>query len=74
MLLQSEALHTGRLGFPIKIKWCFDQDVKVVPGATFTKRMCDRCGSLQKEEDVVSTLNRRQKVFNRGALRLCGGT
>jgi len=27
-------------------KWCCDQDVKVAPGATFTKRMCDQCGSL----------------------------
>ena len=26
-----------------------------VPGATFTKRMCDRYGSLQKGEDVVAT-------------------
>jgi len=49
-----EALHTCRLGFPITIKW-FDQDVKVVPCATFTKRMCDRCGSLQKGGDVVAT-------------------
>jgi len=41
--------------FPITTKWCFDQDVKVVPGATFTKRMCDRCCSLQKRRDVVAT-------------------
>ena len=35
--------------------WCCEQDVKVVPGATFTKRTCDRCNSLQKGEDVVVT-------------------
>jgi len=29
--------------------------VKVVPGATFTKRMCDRCGSQQKGGEVVAT-------------------
>jgi len=34
MLPQCEALHTCRLGFPITAKWCFDQDLKVVPGAT----------------------------------------
>jgi len=55
LLPQCEALHTCRLGFPITTKWCFDQDVKVVPDATFTKRMCDRCGSLQKGVDVVAT-------------------
>jgi len=55
LLPQCEALHTCRLGFPITIKWCFDQDVKVVSGATFTKRMCDSCGSQQKGGDVVAT-------------------
>jgi len=55
LLPQCEALHTCCLSFPITTKWCFDQDVKVVPGATFTKRMCDRCGSLQKGGDVVAT-------------------
>jgi len=55
LLPQCEALHTCRLGFPITTKWCFDQDVKVVPGAIFTKRMCDRCGYLQKGGDVVAT-------------------
>ena len=42
-------------GFPIATKWCCEQDVKVVPGATFTKRTCDRCGSLKKGGDVVAT-------------------
>ena len=28
---------------------CCDQDVKVVPRATFTKRTCGRCGSLKEE-------------------------
>ena len=54
MLPQCEALHTCLLGFPITTKWCFDEDVTVVPGATFTKRMCDRCDSLQKGGDVVA--------------------
>ena len=31
-----EALHICCPGFPITTKWCFDQDVKVVPGVTFT--------------------------------------
>jgi len=35
-------------------KWCFNQDVKVVPGATFTERTRDRCGSLQKGGNVVA--------------------
>jgi len=37
---QCEALRTCHLGFPITTKWCCDQDVKVMLGATFTKRMC----------------------------------
>jgi len=57
LLPQCEALHTRRLGFPITTKWCFDQDVNVVPGATFTKRMCDRCGSLQKEGTLLQPLS-----------------
>ena len=44
-----------RSAFPITTKWCFDQDVKVVPDATFTKRTCDRCGSLQKGGNVIAT-------------------
>jgi len=48
-------LHACRLGYPITTKWYFDQDVKVVLGATFTKRMWGRCGSLQKGGDVVAT-------------------
>jgi len=55
LLPQCEALHACRLGFPITAKWCLDQDVTVVPGATFTKRMCNGCGSLQKGGDVVAT-------------------
>jgi len=38
LLPQCEALHTCHSGFPITTKWCCDQDVKVVPGAAFTKR------------------------------------
>jgi len=55
LLPQCEALHTCPLAFPITTKWCFDQDVKVVPGKNFSKRMCDRCSSLQKQGDVVAT-------------------
>jgi len=52
---QWEALCICFSAFPITTKWCFDQDMKVVPGRTFTKRTCNRCGSLQKREDVVAT-------------------
>jgi len=52
---QWEALRTCCSAFPITKKWFFDQNVKVVPGATFRKRTCNRCGSLQKRGDVVST-------------------
>ena len=55
LVQQWEALCTCYSAFPITTKWCFDQDVKVVPGATFTKRTCSRCGSLQKRGDVVGT-------------------
>ena len=40
--------------FPITTMWCFEQDVKMVPGATFTKRTCNWCCSLQKGGDVVA--------------------
>ena len=40
--------------FPIATKWCCDQDVKVVLCEVFTKRTCDRCGSLWKGGDVVA--------------------
>jgi len=36
-----EALRTCHLGIPITTTWCCDQDVKVMPGATFTKSTCD---------------------------------
>jgi len=49
------ALRTCCSAFPITTKWCFHQDVKVAPGATFTKRTCNRCRSLQKRGDVVGT-------------------
>ena len=49
LLPQCEALHTCRLGFPITTKWCFDQDVKVVPGATFTKRYVLSTMGVSKE-------------------------
>ena len=50
-----EALRTCCSAFPITTKWCFDQDAKAVPGATFTRRTCNRCSSLQKQRDVVAT-------------------
>jgi len=37
LLPQCEALRTCRSGFLIATKWCCDQDVKVMPGADFTK-------------------------------------
>jgi len=43
------------LGVLITTKWFCDQDVKVVRCEAFTKKMCDRCGSLQKGGDVVAT-------------------
>ena len=52
---QCEALRTCCFAFPITTKWYFDQDVKVVPGPTFTKRTCNRCCSLQKRGNVVAT-------------------
>jgi len=55
LVQQWEALRTCCLAFSITTKWCFDQDVKVVTGATFRKRTCNRCGSLQKRGDVVGT-------------------
>jgi len=35
-------------------RWCCAQDVKIMPDAAFTKRMCYRCGSLWIG-DVVAT-------------------
>jgi len=55
LVRHSEALRTCWSAFPITTKWCFDQDVKVVPGTTFTKRMCPTCGSLQKRGNTAST-------------------
>ena len=55
LVRQWEGLRTCFSAFPITTKWCFDQDVKVVPGTTFTKGTCNRCGSLQKRRDVVAT-------------------
>jgi len=42
LLPQCEALRTCCPGLPIATKWCCEQDAKVVPGATCTKRTCDR--------------------------------
>ena len=45
---QFEGLCTCCSACPITTKWYFDQDVKMVPGTTFTKRTCNRCGLLKK--------------------------
>ena len=55
LLPQCEALCTWRSGFLIATKWCCDQDVMVMPGADFTKRMCDWCSLLYKWGIVVAT-------------------
>jgi len=55
LMWQWEALLTCCPAFPFTANWCFDQHVKVVPGTTFTKGTCNRCGSLQKRGDVVAT-------------------
>jgi len=54
---QCEAVRTCCSALLITTKWCFDQDVKVVPGTTFTKRICNGCGSLQKRGDVCWNLS-----------------
>jgi len=52
---QCEALRTCCSAFLITTKWCFKQDVKVVPSTTSTKITCNGCVSLQKRGDVVAT-------------------
>jgi len=41
---QCEALRTCCSAFLITTKWCFDQDVKVMPGISFTKITSNGCG------------------------------
>jgi len=53
---QSEGLHTCCSAFPITTKRCFDQHVKMVPGTTFTKRTCNRCGLLKKRGMLLQPL------------------
>ena len=68
LLPRFEALRTCRSGFPIATKWCCDQDVKVVPGSAFTRRTCDRCGSLHWLCDSSWTgCARRTKIYVCGA-------
>ena len=55
LLPECDVLRPCRSGFLIATKCCCDQDVKVVPGADFTKGICDQCNSLQKVGDVVAT-------------------
>jgi len=52
---QCEVLRTCCSAFPVTTKWLFDQDVKVLPSTTFTKRTCNGCGSFKKRGDVVTT-------------------
>ena len=54
-LSQCEALLASRSGFPNVTKWSCDRDVKVVSGATFRKRTCNRCGSLWKGGNTLAT-------------------
>jgi len=56
---QCEGLATCCSAFPITTKWCFDEDVKVVPGTTFTKRTCNRCGLLKKRGMLLQPLGWR---------------
>ena len=60
LVQQWEALRTCCSTFPITTKWCYDQDVKVVPGTTFTKRMC---GSLQKHVITWRTCKWSVNIF-----------
>jgi len=60
---QCEALHTCHSGFPIATKWCCDQDVKVMPGAAFTKRTIllrseSQSGKCTKLRTVAASNNR----------------
>ena len=48
-----------KIAFPITTKWCFDQDVKMVPGTNFTKRPCNRCGLLKKRGMLLQPLGWR---------------
>jgi len=58
LLPQCEALSTCSSGFLIATKWCCDQDVKIVPGAAFAKRTCNRCG-CKKEGMLLQPLGWR---------------
>jgi len=40
LLPQCEALYICCWGFSITTKWCYDQNVNAMSGATFTKKMC----------------------------------
>ena len=52
---QCEGLRTCCSAFLITTKWRFNQDVKVVPGITFTKRTRNGCVLLQKQGDAVAS-------------------
>jgi len=56
---QCEALRTCHSGFPIAIKWCCDQDVKVVPGATFAEKCIIRAVHCKKEGMLLQPLHWR---------------
>ena len=56
---QFEGLRTCCSAFPITAKWCFGQDVKIVPGTTITNRTCNRCGLLKIRGMLLQTLGWR---------------
>jgi len=56
---QCASLRTCCSAFPIKTKWYFDQDVKLVPGTTFTKGTWNRCGLLKKRGMLLQPLGWR---------------
>ena len=58
LLPQCEALRTCRSGFPITT-WCCDQDVKVVPGADFTKKRAIGAVRCKKEKMLLQPLRLR---------------
>ena len=56
MVPQCGALCTCSSVFLITTKWCFDQDVKVVPGTTFTKRCAMGAVHCKHEEMLLQPL------------------
>ena len=59
LLPQCEALRTCCSGFPIATKWSCDQDVKVVPGATLSKKCAIGVVRCKKEGMLLQPLRWR---------------